>query len=65
MSTSLHILGEDRRVESRLMDDDDGTVWVRTSHETVSLTLTVEQWDQHIAAAQAARAQLVAQAVAA
>lgn len=64
MSTSLHILGEDRRVESRLMDDD-GTVWVRTAHETVSLTLTVEQFDQLIAAAQAARAQLVAQAVSA
>jgi len=65
MSARIHILGEDRIVESCLMDDDDGTVWVRTARETVSLTLTVSQLDELIAAAQAARALLVAQAVAA
>lgn len=64
MSTSLFIHGEDRCVESRLMDDDnDGTVWVRTAHHTVALTLTVPQLDELIAAAQASRALLVAQAV--
>lgn len=45
MSTHLHMMGEYHNIRIGSDDDDDGTIWLETGGESVSLTLTAKQRD--------------------